>query len=128
MEMKYTVNPDFTISDVEFAGLTGDEHIFSLKESLAYLMLENPGIAFAEGVKNGATNELDDDEYAELLSTIRCVTGLFRYGDEDESLREMNVLMLLRNAITELVKKDVELRKLQKNKKSTKTTKNGGKQ
>lgn len=119
MEMKYTVNPDFTISDIEFTGLTGNEHVFSVKESLIYLTVTNPGIAFAEGVKNGTTNELDDEKYAELLSTIRCVTDLFRYGDEDKSLRELNVLMLLRNAITALVQKDVALRKYQK----AKTTK-----
>ena len=124
MEIKYEITHDFSIDQVEFVGLTGNEHVFSVKEALEYLKVENPGHAFAESVKNGATNELNDEEYEELLSTTRCITGLFRLSDEDETMREMNVLMLLRNAIMELVKRDVELRKYQKDK--TTKIKTGG--
>lgn len=125
MEMKYTVNNDYTISDLEFIGLSGNENVFSLKESLEFLIITNPAISFSEAVKNGAYNELSDDEYGELLSTVKCIAGLFRYdGTEEKTLPDMNILMLLQNAITELVSKDVALRQCQKNKS---TKKSGGK-
>ena len=113
MEMTYTVCRDYTIRDLEFAGLTGNERVFSIKEALNLLKVTNPSMAFAEAVKEGAFNELSDDEYENLLSTTRCIAGLFRYDDTEETmLREMNVLMLLRNAITQIVKQDVTIRQM----------------
>lgn len=111
MEMDYKINPDFTLGELEFTGLTGSEHVFSVKEALSYLTIKNPVTAFAESVKNGAYAELNDDEYEEVVATMRAIVGLFRYDDKDEeTLSEMNVLMLLKNAIIGLVKRDVALR------------------
>lgn len=113
MEMTYTICQDYTIRDLEFAGLTGNERVFSVKEALTYLTITNPSMAFAEAVKEGVFNELTDNEYENLLSTTRCIAGLFRYDDTEETmLAEMNVLMLLRNAITQLVKQDVTIRQM----------------
>ena len=113
MEMKYTVNPDYTVSNLEFVGLTGNEHVFSIKEALTYLTITNPSMAFAAAVKDGTFNALSDGEYENLLSTTRCIAGLFRFDDtEKETLREMNVLMLLRNSITLNVYQNVRIRQM----------------
>ena len=120
MEMKYEIKPDYTMDALEFTGLTGDEVVFSVKEALNFLTVENPAGAFAESVKNGAYSELSDAKYEQVVETMRAVAGLFRYDAEDkDALREMNVVMLLKNAILELVKRDVMIRKLQKNNKIT---------
>ena len=52
MEMKYEIAPDYTIKGLEFTGLTGSEHVFSVKESLIYLTLKNPANMTARAWKS----------------------------------------------------------------------------
>ncbi len=117
MKLSYTFNKDGAIRDVEFTGCTGAEAVDNVKEALKVLRLENPGPAFYELVKRGDYNEVPDEEYYQVLATVKCLSRLFRYPDDpkDASARgEMNVLILLANALTRVVEQDVELRRYRK--------------
>ncbi len=117
MKLSYTFNKDGTIRDVEFTGCTGLEPVGNIKEALKVLRLENPGPAFYELVKRGDYNEVSDEEYYQVLATVKCLHKLFRYPDDPEDAaprREMNVLLLLANALTRVVELDVELRSYRK--------------
>ena len=107
MKMSFQVNPDATIRDVEFTGCTGLELVHNVKEALAMLRVENPALDFSEAAKAGAYNALSDEEYQQLLSTIKRIANLFHYPDDPGNAKQwaqMNVLTLLANAITELVR------------------------
>ena len=107
MKLSYQVKEDFTLRDVGFTGCTGLEQVNNVKEALGVLCLENPAVSFTEAAKAGKFNDLDDQDYQWLLSTIKCVSNLFRYPDapaDANALSHMNVLTLLANAITELVR------------------------
>ncbi len=117
MKLSYAFDPDGTIRDVEFTGCTGTERVDTVKEALQVLRLENPGPAFYELVKRGDYNDVPDEEYHQTLMTVKCLSRLFRYPDDPRDAmarREMNVLILLANALTRVVEQDVELRRYRK--------------
>lgn len=120
MKLSYTFNQDATIRDVEFTGCTGMERVSTTKEALRVLRLENPAPAFCEAVKRGEYNDISDEEYTQVLATVKCLFGLFRYPDDplDATPRaQMNPLILLANALTQLVELDVELRQYREGRK-----------
>lgn len=117
MKLSYTFNKDGTIRDVEFTGCTGAEPVGNVKEALQVLRLENPHSDFCESVKRGDYNAVSDEEYYRVLATVKCLDRLFRYPDAPGDAfprREMNVLLLLANALTRVVELDVELRSYRK--------------
>ncbi len=121
MKLSFTFQEDATIRDVEFTGCTGLEQVSSVKEALRFLRLDNPASAFCEAVKQGDYNDISDEEYDRLLGTVKCLFQLFRYPDDPQDApprREMNVLILLANALTRLVELDVELRRYREGEKS----------
>ncbi len=120
MKLSYTFNPDGTIRNVEFTGCTGAEPVGTVKEALNVLRLDNPNSDFCELVKRGDYDAVSDEEYFQALATVKCLDRLFRYPDAPEDAfprREMNVLILLANALTRVVEQDVELRRYRKEEK-----------
>ena len=107
MKMTYTVNADFIIQNIGFNGCSGLEKVGNVKEALGILRVENPAIALKEAAQAGKLNDMSDEDYHQLISTFKCISNLFRYPDDprDASAQaQMNVLTLLANAITELVR------------------------
>ena len=112
MKLSYQVKEDFTLQDVGFTGCSGLEPVNNVKEALEVLRLENPAVAFTEAAKAGKFNDMDDLDYRWLLSSIKCISGLFHYPDapsDGKAEARMNVLTLLDNAIQELTRMNLIL-------------------
>lgn len=114
MELSYEMREDGSVVNTCFEGLNGCERVTSVKQALTMLKVKNPAIRFAEDAKAGRYDSVSDEEYERILSTVECISLLWRYdGDEpaDKSTRqEMNVLMLLANAIETISRQNVRLR------------------
>lgn len=117
MELSYEMCEDGSVINARFEGLNGCEHITSVKQALTMLKVQNPAVDFANAAKAGMYDAVSDEEYARMLSAVECISLLWRYdGDEpaDKSTRaEMNVLMLLANAIELISRQNVRLHDLQ---------------
>lgn len=113
MDMNGCFQDDSSLSGVTFSGLTGREHVTSIKEALNTLKITNPAITFSEGTETGLYNDAPDAEYGAMLETVRCIRNLWRYPDDPPGVTqpEMNALALLANALELVSRQDVELRK-----------------
>lgn len=112
MELHYKFNKDYSMENVVFDGLNGREYITSTKDALNLMKIKNPALAFCEEAKAGLYDSISDEEYQQALDTIQCVKSLWRYPGEAEgtSRTEMNILMLLANAIELVSRQNAELR------------------
>lgn len=103
MELKYDVNSDGIIINAQLEGLTGCEHVMSLKQALELLQVKNPAVIFMKDVKDGVYDHFPDAEYNRMLTAVEAISLLWRCeGDQPEgkSTRpSLNVLMLLANAV-----------------------------
>lgn len=114
MELKYRFNADYAMEDVVFEGLTGREYVTSTKDALNVMKIRNPAVDFSEEAKEGFYDHLSDEEYQEALDTINCIQQLWCYPEErgaHTGKYEMNILMLLANAIELISRQDVQLRR-----------------
>ncbi len=113
MEMDWKFNQDGSLEHITFQGLNGSEFVGNLKSALDLLKIKNPTSTFADRVKTGEFDNMLDDEYCMIYRAIDSVSSLWYYPDvqeEDELAQcEMNVLMLLANAIEVISKQDVTI-------------------
>jgi len=113
MRLRYEFNDDATIRGASFAGCSGLERVSNVKEALRFLQVDNPLIAFRKAVERGKFSDLSDEEYDQLLESVKCISTLFHFPDdppEAKPMPTMNVVSLLANAITQLVERDMALR------------------
>lgn len=102
MEMDWKFNDDGSMECISFHGLSGIELVGNLKSSLELLRIANPAVAFANRVKTGEYDSMPNDEYDNIYKAVDFMASLWRYPDAREGdLKqcEMNVLMLLANAL-----------------------------
>ena len=114
MELPYRFTDDSSLADVVFMGLTGREYVTSTKDALNVMKIKNPAVDFQECLKAGDFNDVPDEEYKQMLDTIKCIKDLWRYPDEpadSQTQYDMNILALLANAIELISRQNVELRK-----------------
>lgn len=111
MKLNYTLGKDYSMENVEFEGLNGREYVTSTKDALNVMKIDNPAIEFGNKSRNGDFDDMSDEEYYEMLDTVKCITALWLYPGEREDNPSMNILSLLANAITLLSQQAVELRK-----------------
>lgn len=111
MELIFDFDQRQGLANVEFHGLDGTESVTSIKDALRLFKIRNPAVNFAEAVKHGAYNDVPDAEYKRMLDTMTFISELWRYPDEPgeaPAKYEMNVLMLLANAIKALSQFNVQ--------------------
>lgn len=99
------------LANVRFEGLDGTEGVTSMKQALSLLKIRNPASTFTNAVKSGAYNHVPDAEYKRMLDTIKFISSMWCYPDdpgETPQKSEMNVLMLLANAIEALTQFNVQ--------------------
>ncbi len=113
MDMVFGFGGDSSLEGVRFDGLTGHEYVMSTKDAVNVMQVRNPAIAFCQDTEAGAYDEVPDEEYAQMLYTVKAIERLWRRpGETEDSARsEMNVLMLLANAMELISRQDVELRR-----------------
>lgn len=114
MKLRYDFRDDFSLEGVAFDGLTGREYVTSTKDALNVMKVRNPAEGFNQDIKAGLYDNIPDEDYEQIFDTIKCVEGLWRCpGESKDSGRkhEMNILMLLVNAIELISRQDVQLRK-----------------
>lgn len=111
MELLYEMRKDGSVVNARFEGLSGCERVTSVKQALNMLKVQNPAVGFTKAVKAGMYDNVSDEEYERMLSAVERISLLWHYdGDEpaDKSTRsEMNVLMLLANAIEMISRQNV---------------------
>lgn len=97
--------------DVHFDGLSGCEKVTSVKQAVGLMKIRNPATTFAEAVKALEYDDVADEEYVRMLSTIKFISSMWCYKDEPGEAPqryEMNALMLLANAIEALSQFNVQ--------------------
>lgn len=102
MTMDFQYDEYGRLEHITFQGLNGCEPVRDLKNALELLKIENPLRSFQDRVRAGEFDNTPDDEYEQIASTMRFVSSLWRYPDAQEgepTQNEMNVLMLLANAV-----------------------------
>lgn len=102
MTMDFGYKIGGSLERITFQGLNGREPARNLKNALELLRIENPMCTFHNRVKTGEFDSILDDDYRQLVDTMKFIASLWRYPDAKEgedTVSEMNVLMLLANAI-----------------------------
>lgn len=101
MVMEFGYNGDGSLKNITFQGLNGSEFTGNVKSALDLLKIENPARVFKDRVKSGEFDYMMNDEYSRILNEMKFISSLWRYPDDLEESKqgEMNVLMLLANAI-----------------------------
>ena len=113
LKVEYEFAPDKSVTDVSFSGLNGRERVTSTKEALNVMMVTNPVVDFSQKAKDGEYDDVSDDEYYQMLDTIKRVGSLWRHpdtGEDSTPLSEMNVLTLLANAIELISRQNARLK------------------
>lgn len=116
MKLSYKFNPDATIREVEFTGCHGLERAGTLKEALGILQIENPAPSFMQEARAGMFHSTPYAQLDRYATTIGHISWLFRYPNEpltSPPRPQMNALALLANAITEIARLNVLLRRQQ---------------
>lgn len=118
MRMTYRFGNGFCLTDVAFDGLTGREYVTSTKEALNLMKIKSPALDFSADVREGIYDDVLDEEYEEIVETIRFVKDLWRYPEDPEDViqTEMNVLTLLANAMEVISRQYVQLKSRQEEK------------
>lgn len=103
MELVYDVADDGSIVNARFEGLTGCEHVSSLKQALELLQVRNPAVVFTKDAKDGVYDHISDKDYYRMLAAVESISILWRHeGDYPEGKStqpSLNPLTLLVNAI-----------------------------
>lgn len=112
MKMDFKYDGHGSLDHITFQGLNGCETARDLKNALELLKIENPKSTFMDRVKSGEFDDTPDDEYEQIVSAVDFAASLWRYPDAREgepAQSEMNVLMLLANAIEVASKQNATL-------------------
>ena len=111
MDMIFEFDQRQGLTRVRFDGLTGTESVTSVKGALDLLKIRNPATTFAEAVQALKYDNVPDEEYIRMLETIKFLSTMWRYTDDPGDAPqkyEMNVLMLLANALEALSQFNVQ--------------------
>ncbi len=114
MELVFDFDEGCSMTSVRFDGLDGCEPVTSVKEALGMMKIKNPAVSFSYDAMNGLYNDVSDEEYQQMLDTVKCVSSLWQHKDAPEGSSaqyEMNVLTLLSNAIELVSELNTRLRK-----------------
>lgn len=111
--MKMDFQYDYgSLEHIAFEGLNGCETVRDLKNALELLKVENPKRTFQERVRAGEYDDTPEDEYKQIVDAVEFIATLWRYPDAqvaELAQPEMNVLMLLANAIEMCSKQNATL-------------------
>ena len=102
MKMDFNYDNYGSLEHITFDGLTGCETVRDLKNALELLKIDNPKRTFQERVRAGEYDDTPEDEYRQIVDAVEFIATLWRYPDAqvgELAQSEMNVLMLLANAI-----------------------------
>ena len=102
MVMEYELNENGCMEHITFIGLNGNEFTGNVKSALELLKIESPAVTFANSVRAGEYDDTPEDEYVRTVNAVDFMASLWCYPDERESdfkHGELNVLMLLANAL-----------------------------
>lgn len=102
MKMDFQYDNYGSLEHITFEGLNGCETVRDMKNALELLKVENPKRTFQERVRAGEFDDTPEDEYLQIVDAVEFVATLWRYPDAkvaEIAQPEMNVLMLLANAI-----------------------------
>ena len=105
MELLFDFDEHQGLTNIRFSGLDGSKPITSVKEALSLLKIRNLASTFRDALECMMYDNMTDEEYGQMLDTIKFLQELWRYPDEPGEAQkkyEMNVLMLLANAIEAL--------------------------
>ena len=83
-----------------------------MKNAMELLKVDNPKRTFRDRVKVGEFDNTPEDEYQQIVNAVEFVATLWRYPDAqvgELAQPEMNVLMLLANAIQVASKQNATL-------------------
>lgn len=83
-----------------------------MKNTLELLKIDNPKRTFRDRVKAGEFDDTPEDEYRQIVDAVEFIATLWRYPDAqvgELAQSEMNVLMLLANAIEMCSKQNATL-------------------
>ena len=112
MELHFDFDDRQGVTSVRFEGLSGTEGVTSVAQALDLMKVLNPATSFAEDVYALKYNDVTGAEYARMLDTVKLLNSIWRYPGEPEEAPpqyQMNVLMLLANAIELVCKLNTEL-------------------
>lgn len=102
MKMDFNYDNYGSLEHITFEGLNGCESVRDMKNALELLKIENPKRTFQARVRAGEFDTTPEDEYLQIVDAVDFVATLWRYPDAkvgELAQPEMNVLMLLANAI-----------------------------
>lgn len=114
MTMDFQYDGYGSLEHIMFQGLNGCEFAGNLKSALELLKIENPMCSFQERVKAGEFDNMPDDEYNQIVSAVQFAATLWCYPDAqvgELAQSEMNVLMLLANAIKVASKQNAAIKR-----------------
>ena len=112
MKMNFQYDDYGSLEHITFHGLDGREPVGNLKSALELLKIENPMRSFHDRLKAGEFDNTPDDEYKQIVSAVEFIATLWRYPDAqigELAQPEMNVLMLLANAIESASKQNATI-------------------
>lgn len=112
MTMDFKYDNYGSLEHITFQGANGCEPARDLKNALELLKIDNPKRTFMDRVKAGEFDSISDDEYKQIVDAVDFAASLWRYPDAREwesAQSEMNVLMLLANAIEVASKQNATL-------------------
>ncbi len=112
MKMNFQYDNYGSLEHITFEGLNGCETVRDMKNALELLKIENPKRTFQERVRSGEFDDTPEDEYRQIVSAVDFAATLWRYSDAkvgELAQLEMNVLMLLANAIEVCSKQNATL-------------------
>lgn len=112
MKMDFQYDNYGSLEHITFEGLNGCESVRDMKNALELLKIENPKRTFQERVRAGEFDATPEDEYKQIVDAVDFVATLWRYPDAkvgELAQPEMNVLMLLANAIEMCSKQNATL-------------------
>lgn len=112
MTMNFQYDDYGSLEHITFHGLDGRESVGNLKNALEQLKIDNPMRSFHDRLKAGEFDNIPDDEYLQIADAVKFVSSLWRYPDAqigELAQPEMNVLMLLANAIESASKQNATI-------------------
>ncbi len=111
--MKMDFQYDYgSLKHIAFEGLNGCETVRDMKNALELLKIDNPKRTFQDRVRAGEFDATPEDEYLQIVDAVEFLATLWRYPDAQAgelAQPEMNVLMLLANAIEMCSKQNATL-------------------
>lgn len=100
MQIKYSFVPDSDeLNKIRFEGMKGSEHCATVKDALRLLQIENPAAVFAANMKRGMYDCTPDRFIFREAAVTNYISELWHYDEDEEMLKDLNVLTLLANSL-----------------------------